>query len=217
MLNPITENSTEIKEECSGPSSDLSLMKSKGLSYSPGVPILQGLMPDDLRQNWCNNNRNEVHNECNKLESFPNHLFLPLVCGNICPPQKWSLVPKRLETTAIVYLFLKSQQRFSQLLLFTPNFNIPFLLVLNILHSTSEENSEKNTVNACFGVKRNCVSLFIFLHSSHFFTLQVQPENTGQLPWQFAFSKIYISRNLKKILNHIHYREHSTISVLFNF
>ena len=33
-----------------------------------GVPSLQDLMPDDLRWNWCNNNRNKVHNKCNVLK-----------------------------------------------------------------------------------------------------------------------------------------------------
>ena len=173
-------------------------MKSRGLSHSPGVPILQDPMPDDLRQNWWNNNRNEVHNECNELESFPNHLFLPLVCGNIvllkngpwCQkgwrPLPWSTYSSNLNRVLPNCFYLP------QILTYH------FLLVLNILLSTSEENSEINTVNACFGLKRNCVSLFFLLCSSHFFTLQVQPENTGQLLWQFAFSKIYIRRSLIK-------------------
>ena len=38
-------------------------------SPSAGVPCLQGLMPDDVRRSWCNNNRNKVHNKCNALES----------------------------------------------------------------------------------------------------------------------------------------------------
>ena len=38
-----------------------------------GVPSLQDLMPDDLRWNWCNNNRNKVHNKCYTLESSRNH------------------------------------------------------------------------------------------------------------------------------------------------
>ena len=33
------------------------------------VPNLQDLMPDDLRWSWCNNNRNQVHSECNEPES----------------------------------------------------------------------------------------------------------------------------------------------------
>ena len=127
------------------------------------------------------NNRNEVHNECNELESFPNHLFLPLVCGNIvllkngpwCQkgwrPLPWSTYSSNLNRVLPNCFYLP------QILTYH------FLLVLNILLSTSEENSEINTVNACFGLKRNCVSLFFLLCSSHFFTLQVQPENTGQL------------------------------------
>ena len=31
------------------------------------------LMSDDLRWNWCNNNRNKVHNTCNMLKLSPNH------------------------------------------------------------------------------------------------------------------------------------------------
>ena len=38
-----------------------------------GVPNLQDLMPDGLRQSWCNQNRNKEHNKCNPLESFWNH------------------------------------------------------------------------------------------------------------------------------------------------
>ena len=40
----------------------------------PGVSHLQDLMPDDLRWNWCNNNRNKVPKKCNVLESSWNHL-----------------------------------------------------------------------------------------------------------------------------------------------
>ena len=38
-----------------------------------GVPSLQDLMLDDLRWNWCNNNRNKVHNKCNVFKLSPNH------------------------------------------------------------------------------------------------------------------------------------------------
>ena len=38
-----------------------------------GVPNFQDLMPDDLRGNWCKNNRNKVHNTCNALKTSPNH------------------------------------------------------------------------------------------------------------------------------------------------
>ena len=34
-----------------------------------GVPNLRDLTPDDLRWSCCNNNRNEVHNKYNVLES----------------------------------------------------------------------------------------------------------------------------------------------------
>ena len=34
-------------------------------------------MPNDLRLNCCNNNRNKMHNKCNVLESSQNHPILP--------------------------------------------------------------------------------------------------------------------------------------------
>ena len=61
-----------------------------------GVPILWGLMPDDLRWTCCNNNRNKVHNECNVLESSGNHPPGPSPWKN-CLPWNWSLVPKKNE------------------------------------------------------------------------------------------------------------------------
>ena len=38
-----------------------------------GVPTHQGLLPDDLRSSWYNNNRSQVRNKCNMLESSRNH------------------------------------------------------------------------------------------------------------------------------------------------
>ena len=38
-----------------------------------GVSSLWNLMPDGLRWILCNNDRNEVHNKCNVLESSPSH------------------------------------------------------------------------------------------------------------------------------------------------
>ena len=38
-----------------------------------GVPNLQDLTPDDLRQSRCNNSRNKVPSKCNALESSRNH------------------------------------------------------------------------------------------------------------------------------------------------
>ena len=38
-----------------------------------GVPNPRDLMPDDLKCNLCNNNRNKVHNKCNAPESSQNH------------------------------------------------------------------------------------------------------------------------------------------------
>ena len=63
-----------------------------------GVPKLRDLIPNDLRQGWSNNHRNEVHNKCNGLESPWNHPPQPPVCGRNCLPWNPSLVPKRLGT-----------------------------------------------------------------------------------------------------------------------
>ena len=38
-----------------------------------GVLNFKCLMPDDLRWSWCKNKRSKMHNECNALESSPNH------------------------------------------------------------------------------------------------------------------------------------------------
>ena len=65
-----------------------------------GVPMLQELMPDDLRGSWCSNNRNKVHNKCNALESSPNHPH-PLGPWKNSLPRNLSLVPKRLGTSAL--------------------------------------------------------------------------------------------------------------------
>ena len=63
------------------------------MSESPntGVPNLWELMPDDLRWNWCNNNRNKVHNKWNVLESSLKHLPPPSPRKN-CLQRSWSLV-----------------------------------------------------------------------------------------------------------------------------
>ena len=50
---------------------------------------------------WCNDNRNKVCNKCNAFESSPNHPPLPPGLWKNCLPWNWSLVPKRLGTTAI--------------------------------------------------------------------------------------------------------------------
>ena len=39
--------------------------------FRAGVPNLRDLMPDELRWNWCNNNRNKVDIKYNALESSP--------------------------------------------------------------------------------------------------------------------------------------------------
>ena len=62
-------------------------------------------MPDDLRWNWCNNNRNKVHNKCNALEFPWNHPLPPVPNPwKNDLPWNWSLAPKRLGTHR---LFLK--------------------------------------------------------------------------------------------------------------
>ena len=38
-------------------------------SLKSGIPNPRILIPDDLRWNWCNNNKNKGHNKCNALES----------------------------------------------------------------------------------------------------------------------------------------------------
>ena len=62
-----------------------------------GVPNLQDLMPDDLRQSWRNN---RVYNRCKVLESSWNHPPDPGLWKN-CLPGNRSLVPKRLGTAGL--------------------------------------------------------------------------------------------------------------------
>ena len=50
----------------------------------PGFPNLWDLTPDGPRWRWCNNNRREVHSECNVLESSWNHRH--------SPPHPWKTV-----------------------------------------------------------------------------------------------------------------------------
>ena len=59
-------------------------------TYYPraGVTNLWDLMPDDLRRNRCNNNRNKVHNKCTALNyPVPSSACL----WKNCLPQNWSL------------------------------------------------------------------------------------------------------------------------------
>ena len=49
-----------------------------------GVPSLQDLIPDALQWSWYSNNRNQVHHECDALESPWNHLLH-------LTPHPWSL------------------------------------------------------------------------------------------------------------------------------
>ena len=67
-------------------------------SCSNGVPNPGNLMPDDLRWSWYNNNSNKVHNKCNTLKSYWNHLLPP---WKSVLPWNWSLVPKSLGTAAL--------------------------------------------------------------------------------------------------------------------
>ena len=63
-----------------------------------GVPNPGDLVPDNLRWNWCNHDRNKTHNKCDwiipKPSPTPNTSL-----WKTCLPQNWSLVPKMLGTT----------------------------------------------------------------------------------------------------------------------
>ena len=61
---------------------------------------LQDLMPEDLKWSWCSNNRNEVQVSVTCLNHSKNILWPPDLWKN-CLPWNWSLVPKRLGTTAV--------------------------------------------------------------------------------------------------------------------
>ena len=64
-------------------------------------------MPDDLRGNWCNNNRNKVHSKCNVLESSWNHLPNP---GAVAETSSTKQVPdaKNIEDRVLTCLCLTS-------------------------------------------------------------------------------------------------------------
>ena len=51
-------------------------LQDKLLLFKSGLSSCQNLVPDGLKRSW-GNNRNKVHNNCNALESSPNH---PPVC-----------------------------------------------------------------------------------------------------------------------------------------
>ena len=51
-------------------------LQDKLLLFKSGLSSCQDLVPDGLKRSWSNN-RNKVHNNCNALESSPNH---PPVC-----------------------------------------------------------------------------------------------------------------------------------------
>lgn len=57
-------------------------------------------MPDDLKWNGCNNNRNKVLSKCIHLNRLESHSPDPGPWKN-CLPQNWSLVPKRLGTAGL--------------------------------------------------------------------------------------------------------------------
>ena len=62
--------------------------------------FLWHLMPGDLRESWCNNNRNKLHNKCNVPESSRNNPLPLLNPWENSLLWSWSLVPKRLVTAA---------------------------------------------------------------------------------------------------------------------
>ena len=68
-------------------------MKRTSLCSRAGAPNLQDLMPAHLKQSWYNN-RNNVHNKCNVIESSSNQ---PPGPWKICLPGNQSLVPKSWE------------------------------------------------------------------------------------------------------------------------
>ena len=68
-------------------------MKRTSLCSRAGAPNLQDLMPAHLKQSWYNN-RNNVHNKCNAIESSSNQ---PPGPWKICLPGNQSLVPKSWE------------------------------------------------------------------------------------------------------------------------
>ena len=53
-------------------------LQDKLLLFKSGLSSCQDLVPDGLKRSWSNN-RNKVHNNCNALESPPNHPIHPLV------------------------------------------------------------------------------------------------------------------------------------------
>ena len=73
-----------------------------GQDCSSRVHNLWDLMPDDLRWSWYYNNRNKVHSKCDALDSFWN-IPHPLSPWKNCLPWNQSLVPKILETAAVVH------------------------------------------------------------------------------------------------------------------
>lgn len=77
--------------------------KTVKLSLKTMAPNLWDLMPDELRWNWCYNNRNKVHDECDALESSPPPPPLPSTPGLWTNGFPWNqpLVPERLQTTTL--------------------------------------------------------------------------------------------------------------------
>ena len=66
-----------------------------------GIPNLWDRMPDDLRWNWCNNNRNKVHNKSDALESSPTPTPLLPSPWKSCLPQNQTLMSKSVGTGAL--------------------------------------------------------------------------------------------------------------------
>ena len=68
-----------------------------------GIPTLWDLMPEDLRWSWCHNNRNQVHNQCNVLESSQHHPKPPpsSICGKTVLHETGPWCQKRLGIAAL--------------------------------------------------------------------------------------------------------------------
>ena len=114
------------------------------------VPNLRDLMPDDLRQSWCNN-RNKVHNKGYVFESSPNHFPPPPGLWKNWLPWNWSLVPKRLGPAAPMIL---KQWIHSEIFKYHSYSWLPFL------HSKSQPNNY-NCIVFPLWKSFSCVWLFV--------------------------------------------------------
>ena len=114
------------------------------------VPNLRDLMPDDLRQSWCNN-RNKVHNKGYVFESSPNHFPPPPGLWKNWLPWNWSLVPKRLGPAAPMIL---KQWIHSEIFKYHSYSWLPFL------HSKSQPNNYNCIV---FPLWKSLSSVWLFV------------------------------------------------------